>query len=619
MSPLLDTVGGIVKQNAVGKQIQTEKGTQQYLRLPLESARRLRWFDNADLNNIIRTHIREKQELIDLNDNLRKLLIEKGLVREDVLNQSLMQRIQKVDEGELTNQSVASALLISVQHELESLKERLQMDQIGTSTELASPSGVSTPAASPVCVKLCVNENQPEPVSLEFEVVDDEQMEDPSLQKLIEENKRLHEILQTMRERQKDPVESEAVRKAHDMCLKAEAEAREAHQQVDKARIKAAQSEEKEKAAAREAAELSKKLHQATEHSKRLLADHKRELEALNSDYLSKNQECKTLIQRNISLRTEMDDATLKLASYDALLSERNALESKVSSLEESLSELRVMAERGGHYRQITSEMEERVTELEQELLLTAQKVGNLEKQLKDAQQSLIKEQERNEKLMNKVRHLSTVEAHPPPEAFDAARETLIIELEAKQKHLTDAQASLNEVSHQLEMERTEKMKLLNDLSHLEDRFINVERNHATSTFQLKRQLSVARSELEECREYGHQLELERQSLCKKLHVMPDPNLGFEDTRGGGTFQDTQAMSDASCRNGLSAIDTLYLKNVLFKFIEAMVQDKTTERDMLLPAISTLLGASSEEFTKLKQTLSAGSSGKSNRSFVFWS
>lgn len=301
-------------------------------------------------------------------------------------------------------------------------------------------------------------------------------------------------------------------------------------------------------------------------------------------------------------------------------MAERNELQLKMRSLQEEVSELRVMADRGGNYQQITTEMEERVEALEKELLLTAQKVGNLEKQLKNAQEGLSKEQDRNEKLRSKLRHLSSAErATPSPEAIDTAKAELLAEIESKQKQLAEAQASNTHLSLQLHNEQAERIKLLEELSKLEDRFLGVQKQHASSSFQLKHQLSVANSDLEECKRYVHQLELERQELCTKLHVKPDPNLGFEDSRGGGTFHDAASMSDVSCRNGLSAIDTLYLKNVLFKFIEAMAKNKISERDMLLPAVSTLLGASSEEFAKLKKTLTDEMPGSAKSSFSFWS
>lgn len=305
--------------------------------------------------------------------------------------------------------------------------------------------------------------------------------------------------------------------------------------------------------------------------------------------------------------------------SYEKLNAERDALEARVHGLEETLAELKVSADQGQHYKQITTEMEERVSALEKELLQTAQKVGYLEKLLEESNNKLSIEQSKNDKLANKLRRLSVAETPKSVQSdADAIKERLLADLETKQRVITEAKTKEQDLLLQLQNEQNEKRKLLDDLSQMEDRFITMERQTASSIFQLKHNLTVTKSDLEACKEYILQLEKERQNLCTKLHVKPDPNIGFEDSRGGGTFQDAPSMSDVSCRNGLSAIDTLYLKNVLFKFLEAVHKDKKMERDMLLPAISTILGASPEEFGKLRQTISSESTSTSRSGFSFW-
>lgn len=51
---------------------------------------------------------------------------------------------------------------------------------------------------------------------------------------------------------------------------------------------------------------------------------------------------------------------------------------------------------------------------------------------------------------------------------------------------------------------------------------------------------------------------------------------------------------------GGAAVDTIYLKNVILKFLEAHVSGKLSERDALLPAVATLLHATPAEFRALK-------------------
>eukprot|EP00798_Chlamydomonas_sp_ICE-L_P010479 gene10479-8443_t len=50
----------------------------QYLRLPLESAKKLRWYDKVDLQGLVRNHSREKRELYDTITALKKIIIRSG-------------------------------------------------------------------------------------------------------------------------------------------------------------------------------------------------------------------------------------------------------------------------------------------------------------------------------------------------------------------------------------------------------------------------------------------------------------------------------------------------------------------------------------------------------------
>eukprot|EP00798_Chlamydomonas_sp_ICE-L_P010438 gene10437-8388_t len=64
-----------------------------------------------------------------------------------------------------------------------------------------------------------------------------------------------------------------------------------------------------------------------------------------------------------------------------------------------------------------------------------------------------------------------------------------------------------------------------------------------------------------------------------------------------------RAPAAASKRPKVESVDVLYLKNVLLKFMEASVTGKVAERDVLLPAVATLLQASPAEFALLKKLL----------------
>ena len=59
-------------------QQQQDKG-KEYLRLPLDSARKLRWYDKSDLTSLTKAHFREKRELLDTVAALKKVLLRHGL------------------------------------------------------------------------------------------------------------------------------------------------------------------------------------------------------------------------------------------------------------------------------------------------------------------------------------------------------------------------------------------------------------------------------------------------------------------------------------------------------------------------------------------------------------
>lgn len=62
-------------------------------------------------------------------------------------------------------------------------------------------------------------------------------------------------------------------------------------------------------------------------------------------------------------------------------------------------------------------------------------------------------------------------------------------------------------------------------------------------------------------------------------------------------------------RESLDATDLLYLKNVLLKFLDAHLEGRSTECEVLLPAVATLLRASPAEFKVLREGVSRAAAG----------
>ena len=59
---------------AAGSSPESQAGkSQQYLRLPVESAKKLRWYDRPDLNNLVQQNLRDKNDLLGVNAALRQV------------------------------------------------------------------------------------------------------------------------------------------------------------------------------------------------------------------------------------------------------------------------------------------------------------------------------------------------------------------------------------------------------------------------------------------------------------------------------------------------------------------------------------------------------------------
>jgi hypothetical protein len=80
---------------------------------------------------------------------------------------------------------------------------------------------------------------------------------------------------------------------------------------------------------------------------------------------------------------------------------------------------------------------------------------------------------------------------------------------------------------------------------------------------------------------------------------------------GGGSLYGVADERNSVGRRGgggevgqkVGGVDWVYLKNVLLKFLEAVVAGKTAERDALLPAIAALVQATPVEFQTMKKVL----------------
>ena len=60
--------------DTAGSGVAPGKGPQpQYLRLPIDSARKLRWYDREDLSRLIESNLQERHQLAEVNTALREV------------------------------------------------------------------------------------------------------------------------------------------------------------------------------------------------------------------------------------------------------------------------------------------------------------------------------------------------------------------------------------------------------------------------------------------------------------------------------------------------------------------------------------------------------------------
>jgi hypothetical protein len=118
-----------------------------WVRVPAESAKRLRYFANGDLGALVAAHVRDKQAVLDENAVLRRLLAEAG-----VGPQASAPQGGKGAEVRRTDDGVNRILVLAAQAEIEALRDELAHRVTGPRRSSGSASGEGEPdsPASPL-------------------------------------------------------------------------------------------------------------------------------------------------------------------------------------------------------------------------------------------------------------------------------------------------------------------------------------------------------------------------------------------------------------------------------------------------------------------------------------
>lgn len=112
----------------------------QYVRIPIDSAKKLRWYDRKDLCLLIQLHLKEKKELFEANSALRQILQHHG-VRLEKFESEVHHNNWQVDLMKEADNAVKFVLEISSQGEIDTLRgqvESLEGEVLMLQQQLAS-------------------------------------------------------------------------------------------------------------------------------------------------------------------------------------------------------------------------------------------------------------------------------------------------------------------------------------------------------------------------------------------------------------------------------------------------------------------------------------------------
>ncbi|CAK0760107.1 hypothetical protein CVIRNUC_002744 [Coccomyxa viridis] len=92
-----------------------------FLSLPIDTAKKLRWYDREDLSQLISITTREKQQLQDTVSALRQVILAAG-VSEQELDADLQERLAEAEHQQDTDASLNSILVLAAQAEIDQLR-----------------------------------------------------------------------------------------------------------------------------------------------------------------------------------------------------------------------------------------------------------------------------------------------------------------------------------------------------------------------------------------------------------------------------------------------------------------------------------------------------------------
>ncbi len=387
----------------------SKQGGDGYLRLPVESAKKLRWYDQHDVKMLIQLHLREKHELNQANSLLREALQKTGgSSRPEIAAVNAA-----IDKIKADDDALNDVLVLSAQSEIERLQE-----QVGNlSTELRSLQQQQTVASASALEKAeedhvgkngptdtteDTSDNKPTIPSSICSQCSALQQQVARLSSALAEASAAKDVAEEQLVKSKEKfsetqsAQLEVVKLSQDERLHAEARCEEAEVNATKEAKRAEQlsielkafKERAEKAETSLQQERSKgaaKADATAAHQRARATELEMTTASLSQQLASSQAQVTSLENKLAASEAEAARATADARDLESAAAERDTLYARLAVAEARLEEGRAVQLSSGSIRDMLEQSEAKRLAAEEELVATAKLAAELEERLAQA------------------------------------------------------------------------------------------------------------------------------------------------------------------------------------------------------------------------------------------
>jgi len=522
------------------------------IKIPVESAKQLRWYDRADLKLLLKVHLAEKHQLYLANAALREALSDTSGVSAST-NVSYFNK--EIDRMVRKDAALSEFLVVAAGLELDTLRNRLA--SIG-----------DTPDQDNETTQIQVSDEKQQLETL-LSTAQEAQYQAECARATAEEKLEKFQLLSSTQQAELDDLKTGSELKSNEirkLQARLEVMERELRESISQTKVQAAQSK------------VSSKVSDLTRENTKL------------------NDLIRTEVEKNkkLDLKLQASDIALakalaQIADLETIVSERDELQARVAFYEASMSDMKAKHVSEDGLRERLDETVQQLKAAQDELLSTAKIAASLELDLQNANRELVQRNLDHNSLQEPSRN--NIE-HDGDDRGDGQRSTwphlALEELDMAQMRIRTLQMSnqtctneLKDCHKELDLLRGRLRENEAAIMELQTSKQDLERFSAAQIDRLESTMLVTSQKMDELRSKNI-------SLQRKL-------LHWEETGAASQNEEAGEM------HATADTERLYAKNVILKFVQCLLQGKLQECDVLLPAIKTVLRVSPVEYKRLKK------------------